>query len=123
MSQVHKVINLKTPLKVFGFTIKQLILMALGIILGFLLASKMPANWKVGHLPAGLFAFVGTVGVACALSFMTEVKPMPWWKNAFLYKLKLVPTVFIPKPEEPVIYPDPTIQEKKLVEEFYIESD
>lgn len=54
MSQVHKVINLKTPLKVFGFTIKQLILMALGIILGFLLASKLPSNWKVGHLPAGL---------------------------------------------------------------------
>lgn len=50
MSQVHKVINLKTPLKVFGFTVKQIILLALGVILGFLLASKMPHDWKVGHL-------------------------------------------------------------------------
>ena len=123
MSQVHKVINLKTPLKVFGFTIKQIILLALGVILGFLLASKMPSSWKVGHLPAGLFAFVGIVGVAGALSFMTEVKPMGWWRNAFLYRLKLVPTTFIPKPEKPVIYPDPTIIEKSVAEEFYIESD
>ncbi|MBI1269669.1 hypothetical protein GC174_04470 [bacterium] len=123
MSQVHKVINLKTPLKVFGFTVKQIILLALGVILGFLLASKLPHDWKVGHLPAGLFAFVGVVGVSCALSFMTEVKPMPWWRNAFLYRLKLVPDVFIPKPEDAPLYPDPTIIEKSVGEEFYIDSD
>ena len=48
---------------------------------------------------------------------------MPWWRNAFLYRLKLVPEVFIPKPEDAPLYPDPTIIEKSVGEEFYIDSD
>lgn len=124
MSQVHKVINLKTPIKIFGgYTIKQVLLIAVGLALGIFLATKTPQTWKVAHLPAGLFVFVCTIGVACALSFFTEVKPLPWWKNMFLYRLGFVPSVYIPKPEEPAIYPDPTIIEKVVQDEFYIESD
>ena len=124
MSQVHKVINLKTPIKIFGgYTIKQILLLAVGLAIGIFLATKTPSNWKVAHLPAGLFVFVVTIGIAGALSFFTEVKPLPWWRNLFLYRLGFSPKVYIPKPEVPPIYPDPTIIEKVVQDEFYIESD
>lgn len=123
MSQVHKVINLKTPLKIFGLTIKQLIALAFGGILGFIVASKCPGDWKVGNLPIGLFAFVIIISLGGALGFMTELKPFAWWKNSILFTLGLQPRIIVPRPEEGQIYPDPTIIEKRVAEEFYIEQD
>lgn len=123
MSQVHKVINLKTPLKVFGLTLKQLFFTVIGVVLGFFFATKCPGDWKVGNLPAGLFAFIGSVSVGAAAGFMTELKPMCWWKNSFGYRLGLLNRIYIPKPSEAPLYPDPTIIEKQVSEEYYVESD
>lgn len=123
MSQVHKVINLKTPLRVFGLTIKQLIFTVIGVVAGFFFATKCPGDWKVGNLPAGLFAFIGSVSLGAAAGFMTEIKPIAWWKNSFGYKLGLFNRVYIPRPMEGQIYPDPTIIERQIAEEYYVESD
>ena len=120
MSQVHKVINLRTPLKIFGLTIKQLISLVIGGLLGFLAATKLPGDWKIGNLPVGLFAFVGIISLGGALGFMTELKPIAWWRNNFIYRLGLAPRIYIPRPEPGAIYPDPTIIEKREAEEFYI---
>lgn len=123
MSQVHKVINLKEPFKIFGLTIKQAIALAIGALMGFFIASKLPGDWKIGNLPAGLFVFIGFVSLGGALGFMTELKPMAWWRNNFIYRLGLAPLVYIPRPEPGQIYPDPTIIDKKDQEEFYVESE
>jgi len=120
MSQVHKVINLREPFKIFGLTIKQAFFLAVGGLLGFFVASHMPGDWKLGNLPAGLFAFIILCSLGGVLGFMTDVKPIAWWRNNFVYRLGLAPKIYIPRPEQAQIYPDPTIIEKRDQEEFYI---
>jgi hypothetical protein len=123
MSQVHKVIVLNKPLKIFEFTPIQLIMVVGSIIGGLVVAGNMPKEWKFNNVPAGVFVFVAIVGAALVLGKMSEVKPWMWWKNLLLYRLGLVPKVFIPKPEPAPLYPDPNINEsKKKSEQYYVEA-
>jgi hypothetical protein len=123
MSQIHKVIILNQSFKIFDFTPFQLLLLVISVIGAFIVTANLPKDCKIGNLPGGLFVFVGMVGLAMVLGKMSEFKPWIWWKNVILYRLKLEPMIFLPKPEEAPIYPDPTIIEaKKKVDEYYVEA-
>jgi hypothetical protein len=55
---------------------------------------------------------------------MSEVKPWAWWRNLVLYRLKMVPTEFLPHPEPAQEYPDPTIIDvKKRSSDIYVDAD
>ncbi len=123
MSQVHKVIVLNKPLKIFEQTPIQLFLLVGSIIGALLIATSLPKEWKFNNVPAGVFVFVGIVGAAIVLGKMSEVKPWMWWKNMVLYRLNIVPKTFVPKPEPAPLYPDPNIIEsKKKSEQYYVEA-
>ena len=123
MSQVHKVIVLNKPLKIFDFTPIQLIMIVTSVIGSLVIAGNLPKEWKFNNVPAGVFVFVGMVGAAIVLGKMSEVKPWLWWKNLLLYRLHVVPSTFIPKPEPAQLYPDPNIIEsKKKTEQYYVEA-
>lgn len=123
MSQVHKVIVLNKPLKIFEFTPIQLGMLVVAIIGGLLIATNMPKEWKFNNVPAGVFVFVGVVGAAMVLGKMSEVKPWMWWRNMVIYRLGIVPNTFVPKPEPAPLYPDPNIIEtKKKTEGYYVEA-
>ena len=120
MSQVHKVINLKEPFRFFGMTLVQIGWLALGVLVAFSLCSRVPGDWKVNGIPAGIIFGIVIVSLSIVIGGFTELKPMIWWRNNFLYRLGLMPTLFVPRPEEGQIYPDPTIIERSDAEEFYI---
>lgn len=122
MSQIHKVIILNKPLKIRGFTPIQWILLVVALGSAFLVGTKIPQSWKIGNLPAGfivgLLIFCGAmVGVNAS-----EMKPMRWWLNLFLYRLELVPKTYISHLEECEEYPDPSIEEEpKYSDEGYLD--
>jgi hypothetical protein len=128
MSQIHKVINLKQSFKIFDQTPVQLILLAGSLVGALIIMNTLPKDCKIvlpggQSLPGGLFAFIGMIGLGIVLGRMSELKPWIWWKNVFLYRLKLEPVVWLPKPEPAPVYPDPTIIEaKKKVDEYYVEA-
>ena len=122
MSQVHKVINLKEPFRIFTMTVGQLGISAVGLLSAFFVGTNVPSDWKIHNMPAGFVVGLVVFCLSLVAGRMTELKPMVWWRNSILYRLKLIPSQFIPKPEEPVLYPDPTIIEKGQAEEFYVES-
>ena len=123
MSRVHKVIVLNKPFKLWDFTIRQLLLLVLAVAISVTLLSKVPGTWKIGNLPANILSAIMFFCLCLPMVKFTDIKPMAWWKNIILYKCKLAPTHFIPRPEEGAIYPDPTIIEpKKRSEEFFIGS-
>jgi hypothetical protein len=123
MSQMHKVIVLNKPLKVFDFTIIQLGLMFFSILLAFFAASQVPKDVKINGMPGGVVVLIILLCIAIALVKMSEVKPWSWWINAFAYRINAVPTVWMPHPEIAPIYPDPTIIEpKKKGEDNYIDA-
>jgi hypothetical protein len=117
MSQAHKVIILNKPLKIFDFTIIQLVLMFFSLLGAFGIATQIPKDWKWNGLPGSALVFIVIVCIMLALVKMSEVKPWTWWKNLLLYRLKAVPTVYMPKPEPAPIYPDPNIIEVKKRED------
>lgn len=124
MSQIHKVIILNKPLKIFDFTPVQLIIMLLCIVGCLILSSKIPPDWKLDKMPMGfLIPFV----IFClALVFVkgSELKPARWWLNLFLYRLNLATRVFLPHPEPSQIYPDPDIIDaKKRDDNVYVQAD
>lgn len=97
--------------------------MGIGIIIAGTIFSRVPQAWKIGNLPANIMLAVLFICFWLPVVKFTDLKPIGWWKNILLYKLKLSPTEFIPRPEEAAIYPDPTIIEpKKRSEEYYIGS-
>ncbi len=117
MSQAHKVIILNKPLKIFDFTIIQLILMFFSLLVAFGISTQIPKEWKWNGLPGPILVFILIICIMLALVKMSEVKPWTWWKNLILYRLKAVPTVYMPKPEVAPIYPDPNIIEVKKRED------
>jgi len=124
MSQIHKVILLNKPLKIFDFTPLQLVLMFMSTIAAFWVGSSIPQGWKVGNLPTGFVVGMLILCAAIVLVKMSEVKPWAWWRNLLLYRLNMVPTVFLPRPEPGQLYPDPTIIDaKKRSDEYYVESN
>jgi hypothetical protein len=125
MSQIHKVILLNKPLKIFDFTPFQLILMFFSTILAFIVAGNVPSSWKLPNgLPVGFLLGLLIFCAAIVVVKMSEVKPWVWWRNMFTYRLKLVSTVYLPKPEPGQVYPDPTIIDvKKRSEEYYVDAE
>lgn len=123
MSQIQKVILLNKPMKIFEFTPFQLVLMFVSTITAFIVGSNVPHDWKIANLPAGFI--IGLVIICLAIVFvkMSEVKPWLWWRNAVVYKLNMMPTVFMPRPEPGQVYPDPTIIDvKKRANEYYVDA-
>ncbi|MDZ4834160.1 MAG: hypothetical protein SGJ27_10325 [Candidatus Melainabacteria bacterium] len=123
MSQVHRVINLREPFKIFSMTLHQIGFLAVGILIAFALGSRVPGDWKLGNIPAGLVLGIFVVCLAIVAGGFTELKPMVWWRNMLSYRLGLVPRLYIPKSEAGQIYPDPTIIERSDAEEFYVERE
>ncbi len=119
MAQSYQVINLKQPVKLFGFTIRQLIFLAIGIGLGFLSISKVPGDWKIGNLPVALFAFIFCVSISIVAGFFTDLKPMAWWRNSILYRLGLKSTTYMPRPEARIPYPSSDIEDEYSPEDDY----
>lgn len=109
MSVVHRVIVLNKPFKIRGYTIMQWLVLGVCAVLALFLATKCPQNWKFNGAPVGVFVFVIVLGAGIAYVSATQMKPGAWWRNKFLYTLGVCPTIFLPKREEAVIYPDPTI--------------
>jgi hypothetical protein len=123
MSQMHKVIILNKPLKVFDFTIIQLGMMFFAVLFAFAAATQVPKEVKVNGMPGGAVVFIVLICAAIALVKMSEIKPWAWWKNMLVYRFKMVPTVWLPHPEIAPIYPDPTIIEaKKREDNNYVEA-
>lgn len=126
MSLVHKVIILNKPLKIRGFTFGQWALLAIAVGLGFLLAFKVPQDWKLPgtNLPLGVLVWVVIVGGAIAGVNAAEFKPFAWWRNLLLYKIfNSLPRSYYPNVEEQMqIYPDPdVIDAARREDEGYIE--
>ncbi|MFN8655291.1 MAG: hypothetical protein U0105_03030 [Candidatus Obscuribacterales bacterium] len=122
MSLVHRVIKLNEPFKIRGYTVPQWILMAVALGLAFLIGTKVPQDWKLGNLPVGFLVGLAIFCGAIVFISATQMRPISWWKNAFLYKLKLMPLVYLPHAEEGAIYPDPTIEEAvKREDRGYVE--
>lgn len=126
MSLVHKVIILNKPLKIRGFTFGQWAILAISVGVGFLLAFKVPQDWKVGNLPVGLFVWIIIVGAAMVGVNAMEFKPFAWWRNLFCYKiLGTSPKAYYPNVERQTqIYPDPDVIDPiKREDEGYIQLD
>jgi hypothetical protein len=103
-------------------TLGQIGLAAIGLLTAFFLGSKVPHDWKLHNIPAGFLFGLIIFCVSLVLGRMTELKPIVWWRNNFLYGLRMMPTLYLPKPEELThIYPDPTIEERGHIEEYYVE--
>jgi hypothetical protein len=123
LSRVHKVIVLNKPFKLWDFTISQLFILVVAIAISVTLLSRVPGNLKIGNLPANILSAILFFCFSLPLVKFTDLKPIAWWRNIILYKCKLAPTQYVPRPEEAVIYPDPTIIEpKKRSEEYFIGS-
>jgi hypothetical protein len=120
---MHKVIILNKPLKVFDFTIVQLVMMFFSVIISFVVSSWVPKEWKFNGMPGQAVTFIILICIAIALVKMSEIKPWGWWINNILYRLKIVPTIYLPRSESAPIYPDPTIIEpKKKSDDNYVEA-
>mgnify|MGYP000877133369 CR=1 FL=1 len=121
MSRVHKVIVLNKPFKLWDFTIRQMLMLVVSICISLYILSNVPQGLKVGNLPANILCAIVFFCVCLPAVKFTDLKPVAWWRNVLIYKLKLAPSIFIPKPEVGRIYPDPTIQEpKKKSDAYYI---
>jgi hypothetical protein len=125
MSVVQRVIVLNKPFKIRGYTIPQWLILGIASIAALFVATKVvPQGWKINGAPAGVFAFVIVLGAGIAYVSATQMKPTAWWRNKFLYGLKIVPNVYLPKREEAQLYPDPTIIERgKREDQNYINAD
>jgi hypothetical protein len=111
MSVIQRVIILNKPFKIRGYTILQWLILVGSVALAFLVGTKIPQGVKLGNLPAGFIVGLLLVCVAIVFVHSTQVKPITWWRNCFLYKLGLVPSVYLPKREEAQEYPDSSIKE------------
>jgi len=122
MSRVHRVIILNKPLKIRGFTLLQWCLMVLAAAAAFALGSWVPPNIKVGNISLGFWVGLLVFSVVLVLVNASEMKPSVWWKNNLLYRLRLIPTQYLPRPIQGMIYPDPTIIEaRKRDDDYYVQ--
>ena len=124
MSEIQKVILLNKPMKIFEFTPLQWALMFVSTILAFTVGSNVPHDWKIANVGVGIWLGIIIVCLAIVLVKMGEVKPWLWWRNDVVYRLHMMPTVFMPRPEPGQVYPDPTIIDvKKRSDEYYVDAN
>jgi hypothetical protein len=97
--------------------------MFFAVLFAFFVASQVPKEVKINGMPGSAVAFIVLICADIALVKMSEIKPWSWWINMFAYRMKVVPTVWMPHPEVAPIYPDPTIIEaKKRGDDNYVEA-
>src|SRR5262249_46893747 len=111
MSRIHRVLLLNKPFKVtifnMSFTPVQWLILVLALVAAFMLSTApFPKEWKVANAPVGVFVFVGIVGAVAVLIQAMEMKPLVWWKNQILYRLRVKPLLFLPHPEPAPTYLD-----------------
>jgi hypothetical protein len=126
MSVVQKVVVLNKPLKILEFTPFQWLVMGLAACVACIAFQQVPGNWKIANV--GLNIWVAILIICAAIFFVkaTEIKPLQWWLNMILYRLRFLPAKYMPHPEPAPIYPDATIidaQKKGETSEFYIGED
>jgi hypothetical protein len=126
MSVVQKVVILNKPLKVLEFTPFQWLVMGLAACIACIAFQQVPGYFKIANV--GLNIWVAILIICAAIVFVkaTEIKPMQWWVNMIFYRLRFMPTKYLPHPETAPIYPDATIidaQKKSETSEFYIGED
>jgi hypothetical protein len=119
MSLVHRVIVLNKPLKIRGFTLFQWAMMVIAAALAFALGSYVPKEWKLANLPVGFIVGLLIFSAVLVVINALEMRPMAWWKNQFLYRLKFAPTQFLPHPEDARSCTDASIHEAPRKEDTY----
>ncbi len=125
MAVIRKVELLNTPYRFYGFTIKQMLMLVVSLVISWNIGMSMP-NIKVGN---GLYlSFVVGIVIFCGsivFIFATDLRPWAWWRNKFLYTLGLRTRTYLPRPMPGYIYPDATIIEdskEKLNQPYYREA-
>jgi hypothetical protein len=120
MSLVHKVIVLNKPLKIRGQTPSQWVMLLLAVGFSFWFSSTFPPTWKFHNVPIGVWAGIGSMSALMVPIYGLQSRPLKWWRNCLLYGMGLLPKLYLPRSEEPVLYPDPTIKEvaKKSTENY-----
>ena len=122
MAQVHRVILLNKPLKIWGNTIMQWVMLALALAVSFMAFSSIPQQWKIGNLPTGILVGISLFMLSIVFIHAPQVKPSVWWKNKILYSLGKMPTKFFPRPEPAQEYPDSSIIEPlKQQDRYYVQ--
>ena len=91
MAQRFPVIPLNQPLRIYDFTVRQLVALALMSFFMLLLVTQIDKTWILAGLPARFLLSV--IGFSCAIVVvrMSDVRPMIWWKRQLLYYGKPIP--------------------------------
>jgi len=77
----------------------------------FIIGTQVPKEWKLANIPVGFWVGISIFSGVLVFIHASQMKPFTWWKNVVLYRLKMVPTVYMPRYQPGRVYPDPTIQE------------
>jgi hypothetical protein len=110
MSVVRKVIILNQPLKLFGFTLIQLLLLSVTVIFILWLSGHCPPG-KLGGIPLSFWVPFFIFCSALVFVKATEIKPLQWWRNRLLWHTEFLPKVYVPGFEASPRYPDESIIE------------
>jgi hypothetical protein len=126
MAVIRKVEVLNKPYRFYGFTIKQMIMLVVALIIAWNVGMTMP-NVKIG---SGLYlSFIVGILIFCGsivFIFATDLRPWAWWRNRFLYSFGLRTRIYLPKALPGRIYPDATIidqNKEKLSQPYYRETE
>jgi uncharacterized integral membrane protein len=128
MSIVRKVEVLNKPYRFYGFTIKQILILAVAVGIAFYASLNVP-NVKIqlpgSQLPLGFVVFMVVTCGSIFFVFATDLRPWAWWRNRFLYSLGIRQRCYMPKVAPAYIYPDANITEEskdKLSQPYYRET-
>ena len=91
MAQRFPVIPLNQPLRIYDFTVRQLVALAFMSFVMLMLVTQVDKTWILAGLPARFLLSV--IGFSCAIVVvrMSDVRPMIWWKRQLLYYGKPIP--------------------------------
>jgi hypothetical protein len=105
-----------------NFTPLQLGVLAIVLLFCIFISGKVPSDWRVQNLPAGIVLGFFIFCVFFAGVMALDLKPHKWWINLFLYRLNVARRIYISKPEPGHLYPNPDIIEPgKVQDDYYID--